>query len=230
MASKGKSSSKRSNKGSKRAARKESPDATELLLLELQEIHNAESQLSRMLPRVIKAAESEKLQQMLQERQQQGERLIEELETVFDEMEQSPGRKKNVAAEGLINDMREHIQEIEQGPALDAVLIAAIQKTEHYCIAAWGTSRSLAQALGEETTVQSMERALDEGKTMDQQLTELAEQEITPQLLAEEDAEEQDEEDADPELEAGEEEDEEEEGKGRKGSRRSGGSERRAPH
>lgn len=228
MASKSKSS-KRSNKSStKRAARKESPDATELLQLELQEIHSAENQLTRMLPRVIKAAESEKLQQMLEERMQQGERLIESLETVFDEMESSPGRKKNVAAEGLINDMREHIQEIEQGPALDAVLIAAIQKTEHYCIAAWGTARSLARAVGQETTVDAMERALDEGKAMDAQLTELAEQEITPQLLSEES--EQGEEEADAELEAGEEEEEEEEGAGgRRGSRR-GGSERRAPH
>ena len=225
MASKSKSS-KRSNKRSSKRARKESPDATELLLLELQEIHSAENQLSRMLPRIMKAAESEKLQQMLEERQQQGERLIQELESVFDEMEESPGRKKNVAAEGLLNDIREHIQEIEQGPALDAVLIAAIQKTEHYCIAAWGTARSLGQALGEETTVKSMERALEEGKAMDQQLTELAEQEITPQLLAEEEGEEQEEE---AEMEAGEEE-EEEEGGGRRGSRRGSGSERRAPH
>lgn len=229
MASKSKSS-KRSKQSSSKRARKESPDATELLLLELQEIHSAENQLSRMLPRIMKAAESEKLQQMLEERQQQGERLIQELESVFDEMEESPGRKKNVAAEGLINDMREHVQEIEQGPALDAVLIAAIQKTEHYCIAAWGTARSLAQAVGEETAVKSMERALEEGKTLDEQLTELAEQEITPQLLATEEAEEQDEEEAGEEMEAGEEEDEEEEGGGRKRSRRSGGSERRAPH
>lgn len=227
MATKSKSS-KRSSKGSSKRARKESPDATELLQLELQEIHSAENQLARMLPRIVKASESEKLQQMLEERQQQGERLIQELETVFDEMEASPGRKKNVAAEGLINDIREHIQEIEQGPALDAVLIAAIQKTEHYCIAAWGTARSLAQAVGEESTVEAMERALKEGKTMDEQLTKLAEQEITPQLLAEEAEEEEAEEEADPELEAGEEDEEEEKG-GRKGSRRSS-SERRAPH
>lgn len=224
-------SSKRAKSSSRRAARKESPDATQLLTLELQEIHSAENQLARMLPRVIKAAESETLQQMLEQRMQQGERLIESLEAVFDEMESSPGRKKNVVAEGLINDMREHIQEIEQGPALDAVLIAAIQKTEHYCIAAWGTSRSLAQAVGQETTVDAMQRALDEGKTMDEQLTELAEGEITPQLLTEEMGEEEGEE-SDAEMAAGEEEEEEEEegAGGRKGSRRGPGSERRAPH
>jgi len=231
MATRSKSSKRSSTSSSKRASRKESPDANELLLLELQEIYSAENQLARMLPRVIKASESEKLQQMLEQRQQQGDRLIQSLEAAFDEMESSPGRKKNVAAEGLINDMREHIQEIEQGPALDAVLIAAIQKTEHYCIAAWGTSRALAQAVGQETVVDVMLRELKEGKTLDEQLTELAEQEITPQLLSEEMDEEQGEEeaDADAELEAGE-EDEEEEGSGRRGSKRGSGSERRAPH
>jgi ferritin-like metal-binding protein YciE len=174
MASKSKSS----------RSKKQSPDGTELLVLELQEIHSAETQLSRMLPRLVKAAESEKLQTMLQQRLEQGERLLEEVDSGLEEMEESPGRKKNVAAEGLINDAREHVQEIQQGPALDAVLIASIQKTEHYCIAAWGTARSLAEALGQKTVVRSMERALKEGKAMDEQLTQLAESQITPALLA----------------------------------------------
>src|SRR5882762_3554717 len=149
-------------KASRRSS-KDSPDATELLVLELQEIHSAENQLSRVLPRLAKAAESQKLAGMLEQRLEQGERLIKDIESVFDEMDASPGRKKNVAAEGLINDAREHVQEIEPGPALDAVLIGAIQKTEHYCIAAWGTARSLAQAVGQKTAGQAMERALKEG-------------------------------------------------------------------
>src|SRR5258708_1749600 len=98
---------------------KESPGANELLTLELQEIHSAESQLSRVLPRLSKSVASEKLGEMLNERLTEGERIIKEIEAAFDEMEESPGRKKNVAAEGLINDAREHVQEIEPGPALD---------------------------------------------------------------------------------------------------------------
>ena len=86
--------------------------------------------------------------------------------------------------ERLIDDAREHVPEIAQGPSLDAVLIAAMQKTEHYCIAAWGTAKSLAQAVEQDTVVKSMERALREGKTVDEQLTQLAETEITPLLLA----------------------------------------------
>ena len=163
---------------------KESPNATELLVLELQEIHSAESQLSGVLPRLAKALDSEKLGTLMDERLAEGERIIKEIEAVFEEMEESPGRKKNVAAEGLINDAREHVQEIEVGPALDAVLIGAMQKTEHYCIAAWGTAKALAQAVGQKTAGRAMERALKEGGPFDERLTQLAAEEITPALLA----------------------------------------------
>jgi ferritin-like metal-binding protein YciE len=168
----------------RRRSSKDSPGANELLVLELQEIHSAENQLARMLPRLAKAVQSQKLAAALELRLEQGERLIKDIETVFDEMEESPGRKKNVAAEGLINDAREHVQEIEPGAALDAVLIGAIQKTEHYCIAAWGTARALAKAVGQKTASKAMEAALKEGTPFDEQLTELAEQEITPALLS----------------------------------------------
>ncbi len=79
------------------------------------------------------------------------------------------------------------------------MLIAGAQKIEHYCVAAWGTARALAQALGIQSVNESMSRALDEGKDLDRQLTELAEGEILPELLADEDAREVLEEDADEE-------------------------------
>ncbi len=169
---------------STRRTKKESPDGSEILVQELREIHSAESQLSRVLPRLAKAAESETLREKLEERLEQGERLIQEVETCLEGMDESPGRKKNVAAEGLINDVREHVQEIEAGPALDAVLIGAIQKTEHYCIAAWGTVKALGEALGQKEIARAMERALKEGRQYDEELTQLAESEVTPALLA----------------------------------------------
>jgi ferritin-like metal-binding protein YciE len=174
MASKGKSGGRSS---------KQAPDGSELLTLELQEIHSAENQLSRILPRLAKAAQSQTLREMLEERLAEGERLLKDVESGLDALEASPGRKKNVAAEGLVNDAREHVQEIEAGPALDTVLIASMQKTEHYCIAAWGTVRSLSQALGHKEAARAMERALKEGKAYDERLTQLAEQEVTPALL-----------------------------------------------
>lgn len=168
---------------SRTRTRKQSLDAQDLLLDELKEIYSAETQLARALPRFAKAANSEQLRQMLDDRQSQGERIIRELDDAFDQMETSPGRRKNVAAEGLIDDAREHIEEIERGPALDALLIAALQKTEHYCIAAWGTARSVAQALGEKEVVRTMERALKEGGSLDEELTRLAEGQINPALM-----------------------------------------------
>jgi ferritin-like metal-binding protein YciE len=166
--------------------RKESLDGNELLVLELQEIHSAESQLARTLPRLAKAVDSEELRNSIEERLSQGERLIGEIESALEEMDESPGRRRNVAAEGLISDAREHVQEIESGPALDAVLIGSLQKTEHYCIAAWGTARSLASSAGQNEVVQCMERAIKEGEQVDEKLTKLAEEKINPQLFAQE--------------------------------------------
>lgn len=167
-----------------RQKRKDSPDAHELLVLELQEIHSAENQLSRVLPRLSKAVQSGSLRELLDQRLQEGERIIAEIESALEESDESPGRKRNVAAEGLINDVREHVQEIEAGPALDALLIAGLQKTEHYCIAAWGTAKALAKAVGQKSAERAMQRALKEGGPFDEQLTKLAETEITPSLLS----------------------------------------------
>ncbi len=200
-------------------AHHEPPSGSEMLTLELQEIYSAENQLARMAPRFVKAAESESLQQCLERRMESGAQLIEDIDNAFEEMEQSPGRKKNVAAQGLLDDLREHVQEIPAGAARDAVLIAGLQKTEHYCIAAWGTARTLAQATGIDAVTKSMSRALDEGKDLDRQLTELAEQEILPELLADENAE-----------DVAEEESEDEEERTPRRSRRTSGTERRLPH
>lgn len=161
-------------------------DGTELLAFELQQIRSAESQLSRVLPSLAEAVESEELRELLELRETQGKRILGELEAAFEELEENPPQKKNAAAEGLIEATQEHIREIEEGPALDAALIAGIQKVEHYCIAAWGTAKSLARATGHQTTVRAMEQELKDGKSLDEKLTELAENEITPALLAEE--------------------------------------------
>ena len=197
---------------------KQSLGARELLVRELQEIHHAESQLARGVPRFVKAAEAEMLKAYLHRRLETGSQLSEDLDSAFEALDRDPGRKKNGAVEGLLNDLRTHIQEMVAGPARDAVLIAGAQKIEHYCVAAWGTARALAHALGIQSVTESMSRALDEGKDLDRQLTELAEGEILPRLLADEDA--------DVALE--EEADEEDRALGR--TRRSSGSERRAPH
>lgn len=200
----------------RKSSKKESPDLQELLVQELQEIHSAENQLARLIPRLMKAVDSEELQSLVEERLQEGEQIISDVEAALEELGATPGRKKNVAAEGLVNDLREHVQELEAGPALDTVLIAGLQKTEHYCIAAWGTSKSLGQASEQEELVAAMERALEEGRNYDERLTQLAESQITPELMSAEPAEQ-----GDMEVEAEEGEDEESMPRGRPRSRQS---------
>lgn len=179
---------KRANSGSRgrtmaTRGRKAAPEPQEMLLTELREIYSAENQLIKIMPRLAKAIDSEALHEALNRRLEQAEELVTELENAFEEMGASPGRVKNVAAEGLLRDAMKHIREIPRGPALDAALIGAVQKLEHYCIAAWGTSRAFANALGESTASRLMERVLGEGKDLDSELTELAEEEINPAML-----------------------------------------------
>ena len=155
----------------------------DLLTQEVREIHSAERQLSRAIPKLAKAAGSEKLREMLQRRREQGAILIEALDEALEEMQVSKGRVKNVAIEGLIEDATQHVEEIEDEKMLDAALIGAVQKVEHYCIAAWGTTRSMGQLFGQQKVVEAMERALEEGKRYDEEMTQLAESEVNPALL-----------------------------------------------
>src|SRR5215212_10023786 len=155
----------------------------DLLTTELKEIYSAERQLTRALPKLQKQVASERLREMLNKRRDQGTALIEQLDEIFEEMEVSKGRLKNVAAEGLLEDMNQHVEEIKEEKLLDPVLLASLQKVEHYCIAAWGTAASMGQLMGQQTIVKSMEKVLEEGKHFDNERTELAEQEVNPAML-----------------------------------------------
>jgi ferritin-like metal-binding protein YciE len=155
----------------------------DMLTTELKEIHSAERQLSRAIPKLSREITSDRLREMLDLRKEQGARLIDEIDQAFERMEATKGRPKNPAAEGLIEDLDEHLQEIKDESMLDAALLAGVQKLEHYCIAAWGTARSMGELLGQKQIVQAMERALDEGKKLDADLTRLAEEEINPAML-----------------------------------------------
>jgi len=163
--------------------------AQDILVTELKEIHSAERQLSRAVPKLSRKIGNETFKQKLNERREHGASVIEELDSIFDEMGVTKSRPKNVAAEGLIEDMNEHLEEIDDERLLDPVLVGAIQKLQHYCIAAWGTTASLGRLLEQQPVVQLMERLLEEGKRMDEELTQLAESEINPRMLEEDENE-----------------------------------------
>lgn len=155
----------------------------DLIVKELKEIYSAERQLSRAIPKFAKSVSSEKLREMLDRRREQGLELIEALDDAFEDMGTSKGRPKNPAIEGLIEDVNQDASDIDDDRVLDVALLAGVQKIEHYCIAAWGTSASLGRALQLQKVVDAMQRALDQGKQFDQEMTQLAENEVNPAML-----------------------------------------------
>jgi ferritin-like metal-binding protein YciE len=164
----------------------------EMLATELREIYSAERQLSRALPRLAKQVSFDRLREMLDQRREQGATLIEQLDDAFEEMGVSKGRQKNVAAEGLIEDMTQHLDAVDDERFRDPLLLASMQKIEHYCIAAWGTAAAMGRLLKQQKVVQAMEQVLNEGKEFDNEMTKLAEEEVNPRMIEGADGEEED--------------------------------------
>ena len=168
----------------------------DVLANEIRLIQSAEKQVSRALPRLAKQVTAENLREKLTERLEEGQGIMEAVEQSLEELGAKKGRGKNVAIEGLLEDANQLVQEIESAELFDAALIGAVQKVQHYCIAAWGTTAAFARALEQQQLVEAMERALENGKRYDEELTQLAEEEINPAMFeqAEEEGEEEEQE------------------------------------
>jgi ferritin-like metal-binding protein YciE len=174
----------------------------DLLTQELKEIYSAERQLLRAVPKLAKSVQSQRLRDMFERRRDQGGALIEAIDEALEEIGTSKSRPKNPAIEGLLDDANQHVEEIKDEKMLDAALLASVQKIEHYCIAAWGTAKSMGRLFDQQKVVEAMERALDEGKRFDQEMTELAENEVHPAMLSQE-REEGEEEEGGPQQKGG---------------------------
>jgi ferritin-like metal-binding protein YciE len=148
----------------------------ELYVDELRDIYSAETQLTKALPKMAKAATSDDLRAGFEGHLEQTRGHIQRLEQIFTELNEKPTGKKCKGMEGLIEEGKEMIEEEElEGEALDAGLISAAQRVEHYEIAAYGCVRTYANLLGETKTVELLEKTLKEEKEADQKLTKLAE-------------------------------------------------------
>jgi ferritin-like metal-binding protein YciE len=148
----------------------------ELYIDELRDIYNAENQLTKALPKMAKAATSDELRAGFEEHLEQTKGHVERLEQIFQELGEKPTGKKCKGMEGLVEEGDEMIKEAElEGEALDAGLISAAQRVEHYEIAAYGCVRTYANLLGESDAAKLLEQTLKEEKETDQKLTKLAE-------------------------------------------------------
>lgn len=147
----------------------------DLFLHELRDLYSAEKQLLKALPKMAKAATHEELKEAFEEHLAQTEEQVQRLEQVFESLGEKPKAEKCLAMEGLIAESQELLKEDMPDNVLDAALIGAAQKVEHYEIAGYGTVRTFAEMLDEDEAVDLLEQTLEEEKETDARLTEIAE-------------------------------------------------------
>jgi ferritin-like metal-binding protein YciE len=142
---------------------------------ELKDLHSAEKQLLKALPKMAKAANSPNLKAGFEDHLKQTHGHVARLEKIFGLLQHSPNGKHCNGMEGLIKEGAELIEQDPEPEELDAGLIAAAQRVEHYEIAGYGCVRTYAALLGETQAASLLEETLQEEKQTDEKLTELAE-------------------------------------------------------
>lgn len=178
-----------------------------LLEEELKDIYDAEKQLVRALPKMAKAASNEQLKSAFQQHLEQTRGHVERLEQVFGLLELKPKGKPCAAMKGLITEGQETMEEDASEPVLDAMLITAAQKVEHYEISGYGTLRMIAEKIGNSEVAELLQATLNEEEQTDKKLTEIS-QSVLGEIGTGEDEEEEDEDLEDEELDEEEIEDE----------------------
>ena len=147
-----------------------------LYIDELKDLYSAENQLVKALPKLAKAASSKELKAGFEEHLEQTKGHVQRLEQIFEMLDESPKGKKCRGMEGLVEEGSEVMEEDFEDAVLDAALIGAAQRVEHYEIAGYGTVRALAEELGESDHASLLEETLEEEKETDEKLTQLAKQ------------------------------------------------------
>ena len=144
----------------------------------LKDLYSAEKQLVKALPKMAKNAKSADLQRAFEQHLSQTEGHVERIERIFSDLGGSPRGKKCVGMEGLIEEGAELLKEDVDPEVLDAGLIAAAQKVEHYEIAGYGTARAWANKLGYQDAAGLLQETLDEESMANEKLTQIAESHI----------------------------------------------------
>jgi len=156
-----------------------------LYIDELRDLYNAENQLLKALPKMAKAASSEELKNAFEKHLEQTETHVERLENIFEQLDQTPKGKTCRAMKGLIEEGSEILKEEGDPSVLDAGIIVAAQKVEHYEIAGYGSVRTFGELLGQNKAVELLQTKLDEETDANELLNGLAENIVNPEALME---------------------------------------------
>jgi ferritin-like metal-binding protein YciE len=141
---------------------------------ELRDVLDAERQILKALPKMIKAADSEDLRAALEEHRGVTEQQVERLDTIFKSLGKAARGKHCAGMEGLLSEGEELIEKEEAGPSLDASMICAAQKVEHYEIASYGSLVAYAKILELDDAARLLETTLEEEKEADAKLSSIA--------------------------------------------------------
>jgi ferritin-like metal-binding protein YciE len=161
-----------------------SEEFNDFLLDLLKDTYNAEQQITKALPKMIKAVGSETLKKAFASHLKETEGQIVRLEKAFDILGEKAKGKTCAAMKGLIEEAKELMDEDDmEPPVLDAGLILAAQKVEHYEIAAYGALRTFAGKMGQKELVKLFDATLAEEKAADAKLTQVAEEEVNVEAI-----------------------------------------------
>jgi ferritin-like metal-binding protein YciE len=159
-------------------------DLFELFLDTLKDIYYAEKQILKALPKMAKAATSEKLRAAFVKHHGETEGQIDRLETIFELLGKAARGKKCAAIEGIIDEAKEIMDEYADTPALDAGLLAAAQAVEHYEISRYGTLKAWAAKLNMPQAIRVLDQTLKEEKKTDETLSKIAETAVNYEAAA----------------------------------------------
>jgi ferritin-like metal-binding protein YciE len=146
----------------------------ELYIDELRDLYNAETQLVKALPKMAKAASNDQLREAFENHLRETSEHVSRLEQIFEQLGEKASGKKCLGMEGLVKEGSETMKEDYEGEVMDAAIIGAAQRVEHYEMAGYGTVKALAELLGENEHVSLLEQTLEEEKQADEKLTELS--------------------------------------------------------
>jgi len=155
-----------------------------LFLEELKDVYNAEKQIVAALPRMAKAAETPELKKAFTNHLRETEGHVNRLEQIFKELGQTVRGKKCKGMEGLLEEGKEILEEEGQPAVIDAALISAAQRVEHYEIAAYGCLRTYAQLLGYSQAEKLLQQTLEEEEAADKKLTQIGESGVNKAAVA----------------------------------------------
>jgi ferritin-like metal-binding protein YciE len=161
----------------------------DLYVDELKDLYNAEHQLLKALPKMAKAATAPELSQAFTDHLAETKGHVERLDKIFKKLDASPKGKTCKAMEGLVEEGKEVMEEDAEPAVMDAALIAAGQRVEHYEMAGYGCVRTFARLLGYDQAADLLQETLNEEGAADKKLTKLAETVINVEAVAPTDGE-----------------------------------------